>query len=196
MFRAAGNPATPVFHVYSIIHIPYADNPKKEVGFYAVNFIPNNPPPPPPAPKTDNIKAMCDAHRLSPDQEKQFCAGGNGDAPDEFKKTVLQNTEAGQSSPAAAAQLAQDGLMKTPEGMAQLVLEGRASRTAIVTIPAGAEIYVDGNKGGVTPTVFVLLKRDNPRVVTIKLPVYKTVEKTLSPDGKPIPLGIPLEKEQ
>jgi len=40
----------------------------------------------------------------------------------------------------------------------------------------------------------VLLKRDNPRVLTIKLAGYKTVEKTLVPDGKNIPIGISLEK--
>ena len=57
-------------------------------------------------------------------------------------------------------------------------------------------MYVDGNKAGVTPIAFVLIKRDNPRVLTIKLAGYKTVEKTLVPDGKNIPISITLEKEQ
>jgi hypothetical protein len=64
-----------------------------------------------------------------------------------------------------------------------------------MTSPAGAEVYIDGNKSGVTPEAFVLIKRDNPRVLTVKLAGYKTVEKTLIPDGKNIPISITLEKE-
>ena len=80
--------------------------------------------------------------------------------------------------------------------MAELLQKGQASKTAVITTPAGAEVYVDGNKAGLTPVVFALIKRDNPRVLTIKLAGYKTVERTLVPDGKTIPIGITLEKEQ
>ncbi|MGA8068621.1 MAG: PEGA domain-containing protein, partial [Terriglobales bacterium] len=115
--------------------------------------------------------------------------------PEALKMTLTENAEASKTSPAAAAQLAQDGHVNAPEELAQLVQKGQASKTAVITSPAGAEVYVDGNKLGVTPVVFVLLKRDNPRVLTIKLAGYKTVEKTLVPDGKNIPIGISLEKE-
>jgi hypothetical protein len=47
----------------------------------------------------------------------------------------------------------------------------------------------------VTPVAFVLIKRENPRNITVKLAGYKTVEKTLIPDGKNIPIAIALEKE-
>jgi hypothetical protein len=56
------------FHVY----IPRADDPKKEDKFDA-EFTPI-PTPAAAAPlQTDNVKAMCDAHRFSPEQEKQYC---------------------------------------------------------------------------------------------------------------------------
>jgi hypothetical protein len=56
------------FHVY----VPRADDPKKEDKFDA-DFTPIPAPVAAPAP-TDNVKAMCEAHRFSPEQEKQYCA--------------------------------------------------------------------------------------------------------------------------
>jgi hypothetical protein len=56
------------FHAY----VPRADDPKKEDKFDA-EFTPiPTPTAAAPAP-TDNVKAMCDAHRFSPEQEKQYC---------------------------------------------------------------------------------------------------------------------------
>jgi PEGA domain len=118
-----------------------------------------------------------------------------GWVPEALKKTLLQNNEMSKASPAAAAQFAQDGRTHTPQELAQLIQDGQASKTGIVTNPAGAEVYLDGNKVGVTPVSFVLLKRESPRILTIKLAGYKTVEKQLIPDGKTIPIGLTLEKE-
>jgi hypothetical protein len=56
-------------------------------------------------------------------------------------------------------------------------------------------VFIDGNKLGVAPVVTNLMKRDASRTVTVKLPGYKTFEKQFEPDGKPIPLGLTLEKE-
>jgi len=116
--------------------------------------------------------------------------------PEAVKKTLIQNNEASKASPAAAAQLAQDGRTYTPQELIQLIQQGQASKTGIVTSPAGAKVYLDGNKVGVTPLSFVLLKRESPRILTIKLAGYKTVERQLIPDGKTIPIGLTLEKEQ
>jgi hypothetical protein len=56
------------FHVY----VPRADDPKKEDKFDA-EFTPiPTPVAAAPAP-TDNVKAMCDAHRFTPEQQKQYC---------------------------------------------------------------------------------------------------------------------------
>ena len=55
------------YHVF----IPRADDPKKEDKFDA-EFAPIAPPLPQAA-ANDNIRAMCDNHRFSPDQEKQYC---------------------------------------------------------------------------------------------------------------------------
>lgn len=53
------------YHVY----VPRADDPKKEDKFDA-EFMPSGPREPEP---TDNVRAMCAAHRFSPEQEKQYC---------------------------------------------------------------------------------------------------------------------------
>ncbi len=108
---------------------------------------------------------------------------------------VKTNSEDAKSSPAAAASLAQEGHVLTPQELADAVKAGRASKCAIVTSPPGAKIFIDGNKMGVSPVVFVLMKRDTPRTITVKMAGYKTVEKQLDPDGKTIPLGLTLEKE-
>jgi hypothetical protein len=59
------------FHVY----VPRADDPKKEEKFEGW-FTSKNPPVEPPKP-TDNVKAMCDSHRFSPEDEKKYCPPSN-----------------------------------------------------------------------------------------------------------------------
>jgi hypothetical protein len=109
---------------------------------------------------------------------------------------LIGNSEAGKTSPAAAAQSAQDGHVDTPQEMARLIETGQASKTEITTSPEGAEVYIDGNKAGATPLEFVLKKRGNPRILTMKLPGYETVEEALVPDGRIISIAISLKKEQ
>ena len=76
----------------------------------------------------------------------------------------------------------------------QRVIHERESKCAVVTNPPGAEIYVDGNKAGISPMVFVLLRNgDAPRVITIKMSGFKTAEERVIPDGKTIPIGLTLE---
>lgn len=59
------------FHVF----IPRADDPKKEEKFEGW-FTPKNPPVEQPKP-TDNVKAMCESHRFSPEDEKKYCSPSN-----------------------------------------------------------------------------------------------------------------------
>jgi len=108
---------------------------------------------------------------------------------------MKQNSEASKSSPAAAAALALEGRVLTPQELADAVKEGRASKCAVITTPPGAEIFIDGNRMGVSPAAFALMKRDTPRTITVKMAGYKTIEKQVDPDGKVIPLGLTLEKE-
>ena len=56
------------FHAY----VPRADDPRKEDKFDA-EFTPIPAPDATAAAPVDNVKAMCDAHRFSPEQEKQYC---------------------------------------------------------------------------------------------------------------------------
>lgn len=84
----------------------------------------------------------------------------------------------------------------TPEELAEWIKMGKASRCVIASVPAGADIYLDGLKVGVAPIVFVLLKRgDAPRVIEIRMAGYRPIEKQVVPDGEPIILGLDLEKQ-
>jgi hypothetical protein len=106
------------------------------------------------------------------------------------------NSEAFKSSPAAAAALANVGHVLTPEEIEALVQKGQASKCAVVTVPPGAEVEIDGNKAGTSPFAVVLLRQgDKPRRLTIRLSGYKTVEKEVLPDGKVIPIAVTLEKQ-
>ena len=53
------------------IYIPYADNPDKE--FHFIGYFYPDSQPSQPQKATDNVKAMCEAHKLSPELEKQYC---------------------------------------------------------------------------------------------------------------------------
>jgi PEGA domain len=103
---------------------------------------------------------------------------------------LMANSEASKSSPAAAAALATEGKDLSPRELLALINKGEASRCAVLTTPAGAEVDIDGNKAGITPLAFVLLRRDTPRVVTVKMDGYKTVEKQIVPDGKVVPISV------
>jgi len=117
-----------------------------------------------------------------------------------LKAQLGANTSAMQTSPAAAASLLYDNASgwnsKTPEERAELLKDGQASRCVILTTPAGAEIDIDGNRAGVSPLGFSLLRHgDQYRTITIKMAGYVTVEKKFLPDGKDIPIGITLVPE-
>jgi hypothetical protein len=61
---------------------------------------------------------------------------------------MLDNSEAAEASPAAAAALAADGHASTPQELARLVQAGQASMCMIITTPPKAQISVDGNTLG------------------------------------------------
>jgi hypothetical protein len=53
------------------IYVPLPTNPGKETKYLA--WFHSDSEPTPGAPKTDNVKAMCDSHKLSPELEKKYC---------------------------------------------------------------------------------------------------------------------------
>jgi hypothetical protein len=57
---------------FTLMAIPYADPPDKEVEF-STRFEPDVAPAKPEK-TTDNVKAMCDSHKLSAELEKQYCS--------------------------------------------------------------------------------------------------------------------------
>jgi hypothetical protein len=107
--------------------------------------------------------------------------------PEDLSVALVANTAAGNSSAAAAAATSYYGHALSSSEEAALVQQGQASPCSVITNPSGAEVFIDGNKGGVSPLTFVLNRHgDAFRNVTIKLAGYKTVEQRLVPDGKPI----------
>ncbi len=109
---------------------------------------------------------------------------------------LRENSEAAKSSPAAAALLANVGHAYSAQELAEMVQKGQASRFAVITVPPGADVEIDGNKAGVTPFAGVLIRQgDTERTITVRLSGYKTVEKKVVPDGKTIPIGLTLEKQ-
>lgn len=106
------------------------------------------------------------------------------------------NSESAKTSQAAVASLASVGHILTPQELADLVKNAQASKCAVVTNPSGADVYVDGNRAGVSPLAFTLLRKgDTPRKITVSMRGYKTVEKEVVPDGKIIPMGLTLDKQ-
>jgi hypothetical protein len=65
----------------------------------------------------------------------------------------------------------------------------------VFTDPAGADIAVDGKSTGGRIRFLLLNKAGAERTVLITMKGYKTVEKKLIPDGKPITLNLKLEKD-
>jgi hypothetical protein len=117
-----------------------------------------------------------------------------GPVPSPGVEAVVRNSEAGKASPAAAASLANEGHVLSPLELAERVQRGEASRCAVVTVPAGAKVWIDGLEAGVSPMAFVLMRQgDKPRSIRITLNGYRTVEKQVIPDGKTIPIGLTLE---
>jgi PEGA domain len=110
------------------------------------------------------------------------------------------NSNESLTSPSAAASkswdIASAGHVLTAEELSQMVKKGQASLCLIVTTPVGADIYIDGNSSGKSPQGFTLMRHaEVPRVITIKMEGYATVEKTFVPDGQDIPLNVKLEKK-
>lgn len=71
-------------------------------------------------------------------------------------QAIAKNSEAGKASQAAAASLANEGHVLSPQEQAERIQKGEASKCAVVTVPAGAKIWIDGNEAGISPMVFIL----------------------------------------
>lgn len=178
------------------VFVPFADNPNKEakfVGSFISDVLPVRPKSP-----SDNVRAMCDAHKLSPELEKQLCTPASASAspsPSASQQGPIDSGAVNSILPPVARPEGAD-VSPDPQRLAQMAQDGQASRCSVFTVPPGAEVYVDGKRVGAAPMVFVLLRHgDTPRVVTVKLDGYRTVEKQFIPDGKFIPVGLVLEKE-
>lgn len=82
----------------------------------------------------------------------------------------------------------------TPEELAEAIKARNASKCIINIFPAGAAIFVDGIQVGRPLEPFIIVKKDKPRRIAVRLDGYKPVEKQVTPDGNLIVLGLLLEK--
>jgi hypothetical protein len=82
----------------------------------------------------------------------------------------------------------------TPGELDEAIKAGNASKCIINIFPAGANIFVDGIRVGRPLEPFIIVKKDKPRKIAVKLDGYKPVEKQVTPDGNLIVLGFMLEK--
>lgn len=104
--------------------------------------------------------------------------------PKDFWYDIVGEKTNPKPAAAAAAQPAKSGM--TPELAEQLIQSGKASKLVVVSVPPGADIYVDGTKLGQTPFTILLLKKDLDRTVTLRLAGYKDYEQKASPNGQPL----------
>lgn len=88
--------------VETSIFIPYADNPGKEFRFIGY-FTPSAPPASLRDKPTDNVRAMCDAHKLSPELEKQYCQAPT--TTPETPESAVQPTPAPAPAPSPYPEL-------------------------------------------------------------------------------------------
>ncbi len=83
------------------------------------------------------------------------------------------------------------GLSVTAYCLILLILIGCATTSSftVLTYPAGADIYVDGEPAGKTPTTIKVKFTENEQMVTdkkilmVKLPGYKVQKEVISPEG-------------
>lgn len=113
---------------------------------------------------------------------------------------IKANYHDAETAPSAAVSkrwdLASAGHVLTGEELLQMVRDGQASLCLVITKPAGAEIYIDGNGAGRSPWITTLVRHvDVARTITITMEGYATVEKNFVPDGKDIVLSVSLKKK-
>lgn len=114
-------------------------------------------------------------------------------APQELVKQVSAAPAVIKQDP---KQLVENYVSDTPmldQKLNDLVRSGRASDCTIVTSPAGAEIDIEGKLAGKSPLFLTLMRHNAPRVITVKMPGYVTVEREVVPDGKDISVSLQLE---
>lgn len=113
---------------FTLMAIPYADNPNKEVEF-STRFVPDVTPAQPTKP-TDNVKAMCDAGKLSPELKAQYC-------------TVQSLPPAQQVSSPVIPQLPDRQDVMTNQSIVDMVKAGMSDDVIVARIRASKTTHFD-----------------------------------------------------
>ncbi len=87
--------------------------------------------------------------------------------------------------------------MLSSQQQLEMVSSGQGSRTVVTSTPSGADLLIDGKKVGVTPMVFILLRKPNDaeRTIEVTMPGYKPYQVKLKPNGTSITLPVSLQPE-
>jgi hypothetical protein len=184
------------------IYIPFATDPNKEAKFIG-EFQPDHVTPSSPF-ASDNVRAMCEAHKLSAELEKQFCTERVSNPTAITEPLVAMPPSA---PPGNAPVIYPSGVesyidprsltsIEKVQRMSALIRNKEASYCSAQTTPAGAQITIDGEVVGVTPFAFVLIRHsDIPRTIIFSMPGHQSVIEKKVPDGLPIVLMENLSKE-
>lgn len=165
---------------FTLMAIPYADKPNKEVEF-STRFVPDVTPDVPLKP-TDNVKAMCDSGRLSPELKAQYCTVPPTPAP--AQQLAVQQPSDTRSASDAQEQAMPGTTMKSSTSTQQpLVHQQPTAAFQEVSVdfrstPTGADITVDGSMVGSTPSSISLSLGDH--IITISKRDFRTYERTLT----------------
>jgi hypothetical protein len=117
-------------------------------------------------------------------------------AQEEASNTVARPETEGRLPPQSSDTAKVTSQKETPEELAKLVLDGQASRCAVLTVPPHAAVYIDGVREGMSPNAFILVKHgDTPRIITTTMNGYKTVDTPIVPDGTIVHVELIMEKQ-
>jgi hypothetical protein len=117
-------------------------------------------------------------------------------AQEEASNTVTTHKTEGLLPPQSSDTTKGTSREETPEELANLVLDGQASRCAVLTVPPHAAVYIDGIREGVSPNAFILVRHgDTPRIITTTMNGYKTVDTPIVPDGTIVHVELIMERQ-
>ena len=107
-----------------------------------------------------------------------------------------QQDQVGPGRATTNASLEEEATPEATRRLMPLVSERKASIVTVVSTPAGANVALDGRLLGQSPLVFVMVKKDQPRSLTLSMLGYVPMEYTLAPNGSYLPIEAKMFRDQ